>query len=325
MSATLTWFSSGLGTKTGTTAILWLTDLKTLIDSKSGDSNFKWEVQASNLGSSPYYLWIRRKDASNGRILVVHYGSAPAGNNAAIFDTAPGTTNVHFAWFPNGSAASPSNLTASSGTISGDDTNCVKAASTAVATPYGTGLQPYYFDCNEGIVFCTGSPTAATGYWFGAGDLVVDGADNAYGCTFASAQTHASFGTASGTGWADWISTATLSGAAGSYLKTNYGSTNRCFFSAYKPSGAWATQTVGPNDILTDTANLKSWFVPFYLVATQVKGGGFPIKLRQIALGPVTVGAFSVYQTTGPVVQARAMCSGSTGSSGSPWMTNFKL
>lgn len=325
MSATLTWFNSGLGTKTGTTPILWLTDLKTLIDSKAGDSDFKWEVAGSNLAGTPYYLLLRRKDLSAGRILIVYYSGAPAGVNSAIFDTTPATTAVHIAWFPNGTANTASNLTAASGTIAGDDTNCVKASGLAHGTVYATGLQPYYFENNEGIVFMTGSPSSSTGYWMGAGDLVVDGADTAYGCTFSSVQALALFGSNSGTGSFDWLNTASLSGAANSCLKSNYGATNRCFYSAFKPSGAWATQTIGSTDILTDTANSKAWWVPFYLVATAVKGGGFPIKLRQIALGPTNSGSFGTYQTTGPVVQARYAISGSGGGNGAPWFTNFKI
>jgi hypothetical protein len=334
MSATLTWYNSGLGTKTGTAIGNYFTDMKTLMDSKSADSNFKWEVAASSLAGTPYYLWIRRKDGSNGRILLISWTSAPAGNNAAILDTAPTTNVIYAAWFPNGTAASPSNLTAASGSISGDDTNCVRCAPCAqVSIMYTTNYQPYYFECQEGIFFGTGYVAGSASYMLGVGDLVVDSSDVAYGCTlgyFTGQCT--SFFAASSTAM-PWLAAGVLAGAGNApYIKTNYLSqsldTNTVsFYHAFSCNGQWFSQVNGSsNDPLTDVSSTDVWFLPMQLIANGArKGLGFPLKLRQIAIGPTASSSFMIYNTTGPVVQARCFNPSSSATTGNPWFVNFKI
>lgn len=327
MSATLTWASSGLATKVGTTVADCFTDLKNKIDSNSGDATFFWEVKGSNLGSTPYYLSIGRKDGSAGRIAIICWTSAPAGNNSAILDTSPTSNAMYIAWFPNGTGTTLSNLTASSGTIAGDDTNCVKVSiSAAFNSLYGASMQWFYFDSAEGMVFCAQNPASGTTYVLGAGDLVVDAADSAYGCTFGSGSS-GNFATFfSSSLWA-WSGSAVSAGAATPCLRTNYGSANRTYFQPQTGFSGWISQTAGAtNDILQDNATTYAWFFPQPLVANAIKGGGFPLKLRQIAGGPTTNSALFTYSTTGPVVQARQMYAGTTGSTqGSPYIVNFKV
>lgn len=126
MSATLTWHASGPATKTGTTQAAFMTDIAAMVSANSGDSNFKWQVASSNDSSAPYYVVLKRKDASAGRVLFVAWTSTPAGFNTAILDQNPSTTAFYVAYFPAGNVDTPSNLTASSGTILGDDTGAVK-------------------------------------------------------------------------------------------------------------------------------------------------------------------------------------------------------
>lgn len=328
MSATLTWKYSGLGTKTGTAVGNLFTDLKTLVDSKSADANFAWEISASSLASTPYYLWFRRKDSSAGRILFISWTSAPAGNNAAILETAPSTASCYLAWFPDGTAASPSNLTASSGTISGDDTDCVKCACVGSnSSIYTASFVPYYFDTAEGLYFGWCNPASSGNYAGFAGDLVVDAADNAYGVTAgyngAGMQT---FGGSTST--CPWSATGGSSGTAGVYLVSNYTtqSTSIKWFHAFAPSAGYPATTIGATNILVDTTNTDVWFIPVLLVASGIKGGGFPIKLRQIGWGPNTSAAFEKYNSTGPVEQAVCPIASTTGSSQGPiWLTNFKI
>jgi hypothetical protein len=326
MSATLTWASSGNGTKTGTAVGNFYTDTKTLIDSKAGDSAFFWEVAASSLAGTPYYLWLRRKDGSNGRILIITWTSSPAGNNAAILDQAPTTNGIFIAWFPNGTAASPSNLTAASGSISGNDSNCVKVSpSTTIASGYGASVVPFYMDCEEGFVlFCQNPGSSGAVIFIGAGDLLVDASDVAYGCSFGNSGTVSSSWAGNGTAIFSYSSGVQNAGNATAIIRTNYGSANRNYYQAFLIP-LWSTQAVGSGDILTDTANTKAWFVPVMLVASNVKGGGFQLKFRQMAIGPNSVGPYTIYNTTGPVVQARQCSNATTGSTGVPWAVNFKL
>lgn len=327
MSATLTWYNSGLGAKTGTTIGAAFTDLKALIDSKAGDSNFKWEVKGSNIASTPYYLLLGRKDGSVGRILIVNWSSAPAGNNAAILDTAPQTNTFYIAWFPNGNASTASNLTASSGTIAGDDTNCVKVSiGNTVASGYTTNQQWFYFDCEDGIVLFSQNPASSVAQHFlGAGDLLIDASDTAYGCTFGAFNVaHTNFAGNATTIWS-YAAANQNAGNTTPCVRSNYGSSNRQYYQAFE-CVIWTVTMPSSTDILTDTSANKAWFVPVLLLASQIKGGGFQLKLRQIAIGPGSTGAFTTYSTTGPVVKARQASAFTGGNVISvPWFVNFKL
>lgn len=327
MSATLTWFNSGFGTKTGTTRADYINNLNTLFAANLSDSNFSWQVASVSTAGNPNYIVLKRKDGSAGRILIVAYTGTPAGANTAIFDVAAAsvaTTGAYIAWFPSGNVDSPSNLTAASGTILGNDANAVKvSAGGATATVYAASLQHFYMDSAEGIWFFTQNPASPNVFGIAAGDLVVDSADNAYGCTIG-------FGGSSLNSWGAASSQASFSASviqagntATNGVRTNYGSSNRVYFHANAPTG-WANVAVSSTDILTDTATNRAWFVPQQLIG-QTKGEGFVLKHRQIAFGPGTVGPFQIYQTTGPTVQAR-QCNGATvGGNGYPWLTNFKL
>jgi hypothetical protein len=325
MSATLSWASSGAGTKTGTAIGNLFADLVTLITSKAGDAAFSWEVASSNTGSTPYQITLKPKDGSAGRILLVAWSSAPAGNNSAILDAAPTTNTFYGAFFPAGNVNTPSNLTSSSGTIMGDDTGAVKVwASMAIATIYGASIVPFYFDSAEACCFAFQNPAAAQCYFAGAGALVVDSSDNAYNAVLSYAGTNVgTFGTA-GSPSAPWQTAAPLAGAATACLRTNYGATNRVYFNAWSPAGPWASSAVSSTDILTDTSNSKAWFVPVQMLG-QAKGEGFVLKLRQIGFGPGTVGPLTPYNTTGPVVAARQVNLATAGGNGYPWVTNFKI
>jgi len=324
MSATLTWASSGLVTKTGTTVAALIADIVSLVNSKSGDSSFYWQVASSSTASSPNYVVLKRKDGSAGRILLVVWTSAPAGNNAAILDGAPTTNSLYGAWFPSGNVDTPSNLTASSGTILGDDTNCVKVwAAMAAATIYAASIQSFYFDSAEAMYFGFQNPANTTAYFAGAGSILVDGSDNAYDGVIGTGTGGSQLGASPGSTLA-YSATAVLANSTTACVRTNYGSSNRTYFLAWYPSSAWANVAVSSTDILTATASNLAYFVPLQLLG-QTKGEGFILKLRQVALGPGTVGPLTAYNTTGPVVAARQFNAATSGANGMVWMTNFKL
>lgn len=327
MSATLTWQNSGIGAKTGTTVAALIADIVSIVSSKSGDAAFAWQVASSNTATSPNYVVLKRKSGAAGRVLMVVWTSAPAGNNAAILDAAPSVNNLYTAFFPAGNVDTPSNLTASSGTIMGDDTAAVKVGSAqTVTTIYGSSVQPFFFDSSEAIFIGFGNPANVLSvYGVGAGYLLVDAADSEYAAV-VSFGNNALHNFSSPTGVLGWQATAQAAGTSSAgYARTNYGSANRTYFSAYQPTGAgWASQTIGTSDIMTDTSLSRAYFVPVQLIG-QTKGEGFILKLRQIGFGPGASGAFSVYNTTGPVVAARQFSPVTAGGSGFPWFTNFKL
>lgn len=324
MSATLTWASSGLGTKTGTAIADCFNDLDTLITSKSGDATFFWQVAAKNVAATPYWLNLKRKDGSAGRILLICYTSAPAGTPTVMFDVTPTNSSIYGAYFPAGNVDTPSNLTSAGGTVMGSDTGAVKVwAQLVLSSMYTTSYQPFYFDSSEGMVFGFQNPAAATCYWGAAGAIVVDASDNAYSAVMSAGSNSAStFGATSPT--FPFSASTINAGAVTACVRTNYGSSNRVYFQAWAPSGTWASVAVSSTDILTDTGASKAWFAPVPLLG-QTKGEGFVLKLRQMSFGPGTTGPFTPYNTTGPVVQSRQFNGATTGGNGYPWLTNFKL
>lgn len=327
MSATLTWYHAGLGTKTGTGIANFIDDFETLFNSKSGDSNYSWEVASKNSGSTPYYLVLKRKDGSPGRALVISWTTAPAGNNPVLLNGTPNTGTVYYSFFPNATTDIPSNLTASSGDIFDDDTDALQVyGQNALSTVYAANSQPFYFDCAEGIFLGTQNPAGASCYGAGMGWLVVDANDDAYPCVIrASDVGFNNFGSSSSSpvSWTD-VSLNPGSSTSLGYINTTYGGSNSLYFMALRPTGTWASHAVNTTDVLTDTSNSRAYFVPVPLLG-QRKGEGFVLKLRQIAWGPGTTSPFTEYSTTGPVTRARQFNAATAGGNGYPWFTNFKL
>lgn len=325
MSATLTWYHVANAAKTGTTVAAFFTDLKNAVDSKSGDANYKWQVASSSLAGTPYYVVLKRKDGSAGRILFVCWTSNPAGNNAAILEGIPTNNSLHVAYFPAGNVDTPSNLTAASGTIMGDDTGVIKCttSATGITSFYGTSVAIHYADSQEAFAMMVQNPASLPSMLYLAGAILVDGSDNAYDAVLM-AQTPSTFGSSSAA-MMPW-STSDVSAGLGTTpcVRTNYGSADRLYYSAWLPGGSWASAAVSSTDILSDTTTNKVWFVPYQLLG-QTKGEGFVLKLRQIAYGPGTTAAFTAYSTTGPVVQARQFNALTVGGNGYMWLTNFKL
>ena len=281
-------------------------------------------MAASSLAATPYYLWIRRKDGSAGRILFATYTSTPAGANPSLFEVAAGSVTINYtgaAFFPAGTAASPSNLTAGSGSVSGDDTGCTKLQiGSTISSAYNTSIVPFYFDCNEGLVVCTQNPASTGTYPCIAGWLAVDGADSVYAMAYASPALQQFSATTSNN---PWTAAGAPAGAPTIAYRVFYGGVSKPFFDAWSPTG-WANQTVSATDPMTDTGTTRAWFCPQQLMS-NTKGEGLVLKLRQIAHGPATVGAYGIYNATGPVVKARQVCNGTAGSTSAPWLVNFKI
>lgn len=326
MSSTLTWAKAGPQTKTGTAVGDCFTDLKSLIDSKSGDASFPWEVSASNLASTPYYVALKPKSGANGRILVVCWTSAPAGNNAAILDTAPTSNVVFVAWFPNGNVNTPSNLTAASGTIFGDDTDCVKVCPiSTIATMYAANFQWSWFANAEGCLFQTGVTTSGSAYYgAAAGKILVDGADNEYGGVASLSYASATTITESTT----YPTTLINAGSNTATVRTNYGGTpNRVGGCAWRPSVAgMLTQSWGSvsDPTVNTTLNLLWLFAIPVLFYGSTKLGP-ALKLRQMALGPPSTSSFTNISITGPTVVALGTNPSTTSNAANLYLTQFKI
>lgn len=331
MSLQLNWRNSGNGTRTGSTAANLFADLKALVDSHSADPNYLWEVLDSSVAATPFYLFFGLKSGAPGRILLLMFTSSPAANNAAILDTTPTNNNLQVAWFPNGNAGTVSNLTAASGTISGNDTGAIKCTPGApLSFIYANSNDvPFYFESQEGIFFGMGNTASNTVYGCAAGKVVVDGNDDAQdSCVGFSANAVSSIGNGNNAPIA-YTPTAANAGGTLAVVRTNYGAANAPYFMAYSQAGSWASQTTNTASPLVDTSAQRAWFLAIQLLRQAAKGGGFALKLRQMALGPPgPAGAFPTYNTAllTPAAQCLfARSSGGVNNSTSLWLTNFKV
>lgn len=327
MSATLTWKMSPLQTKSGTAIGDLFADLLAMFTANAGDSAYSWQVASSNVGSTPYQITLKPKAGGDGRILLVAYTSAPAGVNPSLFDSTPNVsgTRIWIAFFPNGNVDTPSNLTASSGAVMGDDSGCTKVAYLGILSSiYAANIQCYYADSAEGIYLFLQNPAASSVFGGGAGYLVVDTADDTARAT-ALGQGASHFGQVSGSSsqWGFTAGGVVAGGTGGSAIRVYRGGASRDAFQAFFATG-WAAQAVGVNDVLTDTTNSLAWFVPVFLL-TGEKGAGFSMKLRQFALGPQSVGAFAKYYETGPTLVAQSVSAATASLSGAPWLTDVKV
>jgi hypothetical protein len=325
MSATLHWLATALGTKTGTAAANLFADIVTLAGTYSANADYLWEVKGSNTGSTPYYVSFGRKDGSPGRIALLMWTSAPAGNNSAILDGTPTSNAMYVAYFPNGTGTTLANLTASSGTVAGDDTNCVKVAvSSSLSSLYPASFQPFYFECEEAIFFGFANPAGNT-FGLGAGELVVDASDTAYGCCIGWTQACSNFGASSAPTICAWTTSANTAGPGGSpVVRTNYGAAGRVYYHAFIPSGTWASAAQSSTDIVSKNETQEFYFAPVPLLG-MTKGEGTVLKLRQIGWGPGTVAQLQPYYETGPTLQAIQFCGATTGGNGYPWFVNEKI
>lgn len=328
MSATITWHQGGGLANSGSASdTQFFTDLKAMFDDKSGDANFKWEVASSNLGSTPRQITLKRKDASDGRILIVMWDSSAPTSHPALCNASINTGIPYIGYFPNGNVDTPSNLTSNSGTILGDDTDAVHLANAYYRSSMYNGSTDrfYYMDSEAGVFIWVQNPASTPSYWFGAGDLVVDAADDAYPCTMGSSSNGLG-------GWSSgfpigWNSTVngpnTTDQQSYSIVISHLVSTNKRFFSPIQYSSAFGSAGASTN-LLRDNSVDKLFFVPIYLTPYG-RGLGIQGKIRQMAVGPDASAPFESPNMSGPTVAAIVMSAYTSTITATPWVTNFKV
>lgn len=328
MSATLTWHQGGGLANSGSASdTQFFTDLKAMFDDKAADSDFKWEVASSNLGSTPRQITLKRKDASDGRILIVMWDSS-APNNPSFANSTPNTGIPYIGYFPNGNVDTPSNLTSTSTPVMGDDTDSVMLANGYYRSSWynGTTDRFYYMESDAGMVIWVQNPASSGGYWFAAGDLLVDENDDAFPTTMGSSSNSLSqWGTTSAAvGWNSTITGPnTTDQQSYAHINSHCGGTpNTKFFCPVTYNFA---ATAPSTNMLRDNTNDKLYFLPIY-VKPYGRGSGIVGKFRQLAVGPDASAPFESPNMTGPVVAAIVMDAYNGGAmNGRPWATNFKV
>lgn len=331
MSATLTWRRT-TATKTGTAVADLINDIVTAVNAVVSDADYKWEVASSNNGGSPYYVVLKPKDGSAGRLLLVVYTSSPAGANSAIFDTSPATGYLFVAWFPNGNVDTPSNLSASSGTIMGSDTDVIKAVMVnAVSTLYGANLAVQVFDSEEAVILTFQNPSASTAYVAGGGKLMVDENDDAHDAVigshatgdlnnFAAVSTSSLFYYSSGLGT---VQAGSTSPSLPGLIRSRMEGSSKTYCRAYIPAG-WGSASFG-SSLMFNESTSKAYFEPVPLLNAVDKGVGIVAKLRQIALGPPSNSAYSVINSPALSPAAINLSGNASGATSFPWLVNFKI
>ena len=331
MAALVTWQQVGPPTKTGDGVAPFYTDLNTMFTSKASDVNFLWEVASYNDAATPYYLVLKRKDASVGRLLFVTWTSTPAGANSTLCVSGNPSNNLFYCtWFPNGNTDTPSNLTSASGTVMGNDTDALYMAHGLPAAAYNSTYSIQAFAHAGGVMVLMGQ--TGTTYVMGGGQVVVDQADVAYDCCFSSGNGNVSdfwdgfpFNSSSETTDATW-----------GMIRANYGANNRMFFHPWSFSGNWHTDTnlQDTTNVMYDWNQSKLWWSAFPLMA-NIKGANWTLKWRQMAYGPVqrqygslpTVTNLNHYiyssSDTVPDIIVPIMTAGNTNPS--VYLTNFKV
>lgn len=324
-SSTLTWRKSE-GAKTGTAIGDLISDVVAAFSAVAANADYKWQVASSNSASTPYYVVLKRKNGDPGRVLIVCWTSNPAGNNSTLLDGNPSTSTVQMAYFPNGNTDSPSNLTAASGTIMGDDTGATKVipVGPALGTLYGANIYPVVWDSEEAVHITFQSSTGSAAYWLAAGAIYVDGDDEAIEGVASSDQSLNNFGANT---MAPSFSTSlpTAGGAVSSTANECHraiigGLQEICYF-AYSIIGNW--NGASSNNPMLDTGTSRAWFAPIHVLRRSV-GAGVSLKLRQFGYGPPTSAAFAEYNTAG-LTPAAINSQGNSSGGSAPWFCNFKI
>ena len=145
MSATLTWYSSGLTPKTGTTDVAFWTDLITLLTANAGNPNMTWQLLSSNttVGAQPYYVCLGRKGVAT--IGSITGGSAYTnGTYTAVALTSTHGSGVQATITVSGGAVTGVVITAAgTGVLVGDTLTCANTSiggtGSGWSVPVGTG------------------------------------------------------------------------------------------------------------------------------------------------------------------------------------------
>ena len=268
-------------------------------------SDFPWEVCSFEGTTAPWFVTLKRKNATPGRIVFVGVTSAPGvtynpqfGNN--INWSAVG---VRAAFFPAATSDTPANILATSGDVftnpSGGSGFGPSAALTTGANSFSS------WACEDGVFLRYGTSTTTTNLYV-VGALMEDD---------AGAEAPISIGGTSATliGIAPTVSpTVTASGgfALQSGASIHFGS-------------GWEANSGVPT-YLRDNGSKLAWFLPKSLCSFSLPlGQAMKYKLRQIATGPIPLAAYEQLTDTGAVLKAISTSPSTT--SGLPWLTNFKV
>lgn len=267
--------------------------------------DFPWEVCSYEGTTAPWYVTLKRKTGTAGRIIFVAVTSAPGTTYNPQFGTLNwSTAGVRAAFFPLATSDTPANILATSGDVF---TNPSGGSGLGPNLPMTTGTNLLNcFACEDGLFMKYGA-AAATSNVFIVGDMMEDD-------TGAQAPISLMVG---GAGSLDGISP-----SASPSIGTVGGFTIQSGVLIHLGTGWSAPSSIGV--YLRDLGPKESWFLPRSLCSFLLPlGQSMKYKLRQIAYGPTPLAAYEQLTDTGSVL--KAISTYPTATTGYPWLTNFKV
>lgn len=306
--ATLTWSAhhgdSNLQSTFGATNQSAIQLLNQYLTALALFADFPWTVCSFEGTTAPWFVTLKRKDLSPGRIVFIGVTTAPGTTyNPQLGNLNWNTTGIRAAFFPSATSDTPANILSLSGDVFTNPGSCRGLGPT---TPMITGANLLTAHANEDMLWVRYGTATTTTDVFIVGDTLEDDAGNKDSASFSF-----SGGVLDGVTPTTSIAAATRGGIAlFSGISTHFGS-------GYSiPSNLSTYQR--------DNGTKQSWFYPRVVCNVGLPlGQAMKYKLRQIAFGPIPLAGYETLTDTGAVLKAISTYPLAT--LGYAWLTNFKV
>jgi hypothetical protein len=307
--STLTWSTqhgdSALQSTFSTTSQGAIQLINAYLTTLQGFSDFPWEVCSFEGTTAPWFVTLKRKNATPGRIVFVGVTTAPNTTYNPQFGTISwGVSGIRAAYFRDATSDTPANILATSGDVftnptnpSGMSPNLTMSSGTSYLTGWG---------CDAGIALRYGPSTSPSGLFL-VGDFLEDNAGE-LGPSVSFMSSSASLETMNPS------ASPSVNNSGGFSLVSG----QNVFF------GNGFVQQVSLSSNLRDNATKRAWFLPRGVCSYQLPFGEMTkYKIRQVAFGPTPIAANETLVDTGAVL--KAVSTAATTTTGFPWLTNDKV
>lgn len=267
--------------------------------------DFPWQVCSFEGTTAPWFVTLKRKDGSPGRIIFVAVSSAPGTTYNPQFGTyAWPAASIRAAYFRDATSDTPSNILATSGDVFTNPTNRSGMGATLSMTVGATKLAAW--GCAAGIYLVAASGGGAVTAAVAVGDFLEDDVGTEYpaSCLWLN-------------GTMDNVPPSAAPAASTSGIHTILSEVAHHF-------GAGYTAPTALSSFQRDASGKRSWFYPRGLGSYTVQlGSAMKYKLRQIAYGPTPLGSYEQEFNLGGTLNAISTHPGTQ--PGYAWLVNFKV
>lgn len=268
-------------------------------------ADFPWQICSFEGTTSPWFVTLKRKNLSPGRIVIMAVTSAPGStyNPQLSGGLAWSGVGVRAAWFPSATSDTPANILATSGDVF---TNPAGSTGLGPNTSMVTGANLMScWACEDGIFLRYGSTTGTNSMWV-IGNMIEDHLGAEDGISFSSPT---SMEVLTPSTVPSYITNGGLKIVSGSSIHLGTG---------------WVVTTSPMYSGIRDNGLKKFWALPRSLYSYQLPNGlWFKYKLRQIAYGPTPLAGFERIAIDGDITKALSTFPAAT--TGYPWLTNYQV